>query len=233
VFYALNKRFEAGTLDIHFQDWKIILNMANFLRRYTELPFLIDLLRSQEVALLDPSNWDDRNDAFFIQQYKKKVQAKGIYALCLAEASETYHHWRVFSSGSGGVCIEFDKRKLIGHTQEVANLVSGAVTYKRIIELNGCGLDNEALPFLKRHVFCDEKEFRLIVANKSTQETFLRIPIALAAIRRITLSPWLPKDVAVSVKAALKQIDGCADLKISHSTLIENEKWKNFATTDA
>lgn len=114
----------------------------------------------------------------------------------------------------------------------MANLVSGAVTYKKITELNGGGLNNEAFPFLKRHVFCDKKEFRLIVTNKSKQECFLRIPISLAAIRRITSSPWVPKHVAGSVKAALKQIDGCADLKISFSTLIENEKWKNFATAD-
>ena len=61
--------------------------MATTLRRYTELPYLIDYLQSGELALLNPKAWDDRNDSFYIEEYARARELEGIYALCLAEAS--------------------------------------------------------------------------------------------------------------------------------------------------
>ena len=40
-----------------------------FLRRYTELPFLVDFLHTKQLTLLRPINWDDTNDAYYINQY--------------------------------------------------------------------------------------------------------------------------------------------------------------------
>lgn len=45
--------------------------MSAFLRRYTDLPFLFDYLRTKELALLSPKSWDDKNDSFFVDQYAK------------------------------------------------------------------------------------------------------------------------------------------------------------------
>ncbi|WYX08412.1 hypothetical protein WJ978_21310 [Achromobacter xylosoxidans] len=59
--------------------------MATSLRRYTELPYLIDYLQSGELALLNPKAWDDRNDSFYIEEYARAKRLLGIYALCLAE----------------------------------------------------------------------------------------------------------------------------------------------------
>ena len=106
--------------------------MATTLRRYTELPYLIDYLQSGELALLNPKAWDDRNDSFYIEEYARARELEGIYALCLAEAFETYHHWRVFSNGSGGVCIEFDKDKLIAEVADVPGLRAETVQYRTI-----------------------------------------------------------------------------------------------------
>jgi hypothetical protein len=83
--------------------------MSGAIRRYTELPFLLDFLRTREIALLSPSSWDDKNDAHYLDAYAKaKAEAKSaspgaVRALCMTEASETYHHWKVFSSGSSGM----------------------------------------------------------------------------------------------------------------------------------
>jgi len=84
------------------------------LRRYTNLAATVHLLRNRCLTLLNPESWDDRNDAYFLAQYKERTNASSVLALCFAEASETYHHWRVFSSGGDGVCIEFDRPKLLG-----------------------------------------------------------------------------------------------------------------------
>ena len=114
--------------------------MKTSLRRYTELPYLIDYLRTCEIALLNPSSWDDRNDSFYIEQYAAKTGSKGIYALCLAEASETYHHWKVFSSGSGGVCIEFEKNELVRNAEKTQGLKADSVSYKTISQMRGKSL---------------------------------------------------------------------------------------------
>ena len=34
------------------------------LKRYTELPYLLHMLSTQRIALLNPSNWADRNDSY-------------------------------------------------------------------------------------------------------------------------------------------------------------------------
>jgi len=43
-----------------------------FIRRYTSVAALIDILRRREIVLLDPQNWDDRNDRYFMKLYKDK-----------------------------------------------------------------------------------------------------------------------------------------------------------------
>ncbi len=75
-----------------------------FLRRYTDLPALIYLLNERKITLLDPKSWDDQNDAYFLALYKEKKNLRSVLALCFSQAPETYHHWRVFASGSSGAC---------------------------------------------------------------------------------------------------------------------------------
>ncbi len=47
-----------------------------FLRRYTDLPALIHLLRTASITFLDPSSWDDKNDAYFMNLYKEGARPK-------------------------------------------------------------------------------------------------------------------------------------------------------------
>ena len=86
---------------------------AKTFRRYTNLAAVVHLLHAKAVTLLNPATWDDRNDAYYMAEYKRLKQAKTVLALCFAETTETYHHWRVFSHGADGVCIEFDKDRLL------------------------------------------------------------------------------------------------------------------------
>lgn len=203
--------------------------MEPSLRRYTELAYLIDYLQTRELSLLNPALWDDRNDSYYIERFAQNKGFLSTYALCLAETSETYHHWRVFSHGSSGACIEFDKLKLISAASSVKGLLAKEVNYKKIEDLRECAPNASELPFLKRFAFSDEKEFRLFYGSKSKGSTIYRIQVPLNAIKRITLSPWLPSSVAGHVKKTLKSIEGCKSLKIYRSSLVENETWKKFA----
>lgn len=202
---------------------------GRFLRRYTELPFLIDALQTREIVLVNPKFWDDRNDSYYLQQYGSVTGLASIFCMCLTETYETYHHWRVFSHGTGGVCIEFHKGMLQEDASKVTDLRAEPVIYRTLKDMRQSRPLTEELPFLKRYAFSDEMEFRLFVARKKHKTAVFRIPIRLGSISRIMLSPWLPKNVATQTKQTLKTIKGCSRLKIYRSTLVENETWKRFA----
>lgn len=207
--------------------------MEATLRRYTEIPYVIDLLQSKELVLVNPKAWDDRNDSFYIEKYARAAGLRSTYALCLAESPETYHHWRVFSHGSGGACVTFDKKRLVRCATRLKGMRAEAVQYKTISELRSQPPRTDDLPFLKRYAYIDEQEFRLFCGSKEDGDATMRIPIPLSAINRITLSPWLPKSVSDQVKYTLNGIKGCKHVSIFRSTLVENEVWKRFASKDA
>jgi hypothetical protein len=159
--------------------------------RYTDLAATLHMLRTRNITLLNPATWDDTNDSYFMSEYKRLKNAKSVLALCFAESEESYHHWRIFSSGGDGVRIEFDKPAL-------------------------------------RWPYGDEREFRVVYTNLSETVAAKDYPIALSSIRRITLSPWMPRTLSASVKATLRSIDGCSRLNVFQSTLVSNELWKKF-----
>ena len=203
--------------------------MKRLLRRYTELPYVIDYLHTEELTLLNPASWDDRNDSFYIEEYARRSGVQSVYALCLANCAETYHHWRVFSHGPSGVCIQFDPVRFRAAIAQVDGLRSDAVQYKTIHDLQRTKPTLNELPFLKRHAFQNEREFRLFYAAEEKGPPIYRIPMPRSAVDRIILSPWLPDTVTNHVKKTLKTIRGCSKVRIYRSTLVENEYWKKFA----
>ncbi|WP_353225458.1 DUF2971 domain-containing protein [Salinisphaera hydrothermalis] len=205
---------------------------GRFLRRYTELPFLIDFLETKEITLLNPSAWDDRNDSYYLQQYAEAYDLPSIFSLCLTETDETYHHWRVFSHGASGVCIEFHKSLLLKDVTQITGLRAEPVLYRTLDDLRSRPPEIQELPFLKRYAFGDEMEYRFFMACAKRKTATFRIPVGLSAINRVMLSPWLPREVAKRTKSALRSIRGCSKLKVYRSTLVENEAWKRFARND-
>jgi hypothetical protein len=204
------------------------------LHRYTNLASAIFVLQRRAVTLLSPALWDDRNDAYFMSQYKAQTSLKTLLALCFSEVPETYHHWRVFSHGSDGVRIEFDKAKLLAAFKGDRRVVARSVDYR---EINKLKLDPapgiETLPFLKRYPYRDEKEFRIVYRCSDEAVETKSFPVPLNAIARVTLSPWLPLPLADEVRRLLRAIDGCGKLSVARSTLLENENWKRLAKADA
>ena len=199
------------------------------LRRYTNLAATLHILRKRVVTILNPASWDDRNDAYFMDQYRNQISAKSVLALCFSEAAETYHHWRVFSHGSDGVSLEFEKEDLLSAFNNDRKIKSGPVAYKRIVNIEKSPPDLEDLPFLKRLPYRDEKEFRIIYVDFNQSVDFKDYDITLECILRVNLSPWMPRPLSDAVKETIRSIDGCAKLKIVRSTLVENERWKGVA----
>ncbi len=204
--------------------------MSSF-RRYTNLAATIHMLRTRSVTLLNPATWDDKNDAYFMAEYKRHTAAETVLALCFAEREETYHHWRVFSHGSDGVCLEFEKDELLSTFENDQQIRQGYVEYKTIKEVSDLkSVELEKLPFLKRYPYGDESEYRVIYVDKDEASEFQDYDLQIGWIRRVTLSPWLSKALAKSVKETLKSIDGCSRLSVARSSLVDNDSWKGLAT---
>ena len=201
---------------------------SDFLRRYTDVPALISLLTNRKITLLDPTAWDDRNDSYYLSLYKEKENLKTVLALCFTQAAETYHHWRVFANGSAGVCVQFDRVALLKAVTKVTGIQAKEVTYLKLNEIRGRTLKVPDLPFLKRYPFENEDEFRIIYTSAEHKLPALDIPVPLASIARIILSPWLHTALYANLKATLKSIKGCSDLSIIRTTLINNEEWKKL-----
>lgn len=201
---------------------------SDFLRRYTDVPALISLLTDRKITLLDPRAWDDSNDSYYLSIYKEKENLKTVLALCFTQAAETYHHWRIFANGSGGVCVQFDRDALLKAVTNVSGIQAREVTYLKLNEIRSRTLKVVDLPFLKRYPFENEDEFRIIYTSSTQARAALDIPIPLASITRVTLSPWLHTALYANLKAILKSIKGCSDLSIIRTTLIGNEEWKKL-----
>ena len=203
-------------------------SVARPLRRYTELSFAIEYLATERLALLSPDTWDDRNDAHNLDVFVQRTPGvSNAYALCMTEAPETYHHWKIFSPGTSGVCILFNKKLLVEAAKRASSVQAKRVQYKQLSDLDNVVLKAEAIPFMKRYAFRDEREFRLVrTSNKNKGRTF-PISVPRSAIVAVILSPWIPYDVAVKVGQTLRKIEGCSKLDVKHSTLVANQKWKD------
>ena len=201
------------------------------LRRYTNFPATLHILQNSCLTLLSPDSWDDRNDAFFMAEYKKRSAAKSVLALCFAEAHETYHHWRVFSAGFDGVCLEFDKAKLQETVKGDDRFTCKSVEYRTIDKAETSGITEVDLPFVKRFPFKDDHEFRILFVDRDEHRESERLNISLDWIKCITLRPWMPKPLENAVILTLKSIKRCNNLKVYQSTLIENERWKSAANS--
>jgi hypothetical protein len=201
-------------------------NSNNYLNRYTTLPILLDILSRKQLTLLDPQSWEDRNDSYCIDQFKKHGRYKTVLGLCFSAARETFHHWKVFSGGVSGVCIEFNKNKLLKTLPKEKGFRQGEIEYMTIENLESASLEFERIPFLKRWAYRDEKEYRIIYQHTTEELQTKGFSVECNSIRRITLSPWLPRAVTDTVSAVIQSLPGCKEIEIKRSTLIENSRWK-------
>ena len=157
--------------------------MTLSLRRYTSFPFLIDILKNKRLTFVWPKHWDDRNDYNFIEKYKKDSGLGHVLALCFTEFRETYFHWKIYSDGTSGICIEFHKKLLLAQFQNIEGIRSGNMEYKTSGQLENEGIELQQLPFTKQFGFKEENEFRIIYEVPKGTKVDKFKPIQLDCIR--------------------------------------------------
>jgi hypothetical protein len=183
----------------------------NVLRRFTDLTALMSLLHKRKITLLDPASWDDKNDSHYLTLYKERRKLTSLLALCFMQADERYHHWSVFAPGPGGVCIKFKRDRLLAVVGKHEHVLMRPVTYLKLDEIRKRKLKVAELPFLKRHAFEHECEFRMIYSSKADKLPSLDIGVPLSCIEKITLSPWMHPSLYRNVRKTLHAINGCED----------------------
>lgn len=203
-------------------------NITYCLRRYTTLPYLLDILYNKRLALLDPSTWEDKNDSYYLDLYKTKKKLKSLLALCFADAPETYQHWKIYAGNTSGVCIEFDRDKLLAKIETDKGLISNPIEYKSIAKLQEEPITIHALPFIKRYAFKDEQEFRIIYENCVEDVKIKYFSILPDDINCILINPWVNKSVFNTIHSIIKKIEGCDGISVRKSTVVENENWKKI-----
>ena len=204
-----------------------ILRLDKYIRRYTTLSSALDTLVNHKLVLLSPSKWDDTNDTAFMELYRSAKNVEATLALCCTMATETYHHWRIFTQGMEGVCIEFDRLALSRSLSADTEVQFGRVKYVNVGGLEAMGTaDVDQLPFLKRLGFRDEREWRVLVNCMEPAKHTYDVEIELSAIKRIILNPWLPPPLSANLRGIIRKIPGCEKLKIESSGLTNSTRWK-------
>ena len=205
--------------------------VQNRLFRYTSLSALLNILQTKKLPLLNPKRWEDKNDTYFIEKYRMRSSAEKIFAICFMRGAERFHQWKIFASGGDGVRIEFIKDKLLEHFPASKTLIRKPVAYRRIDTLKTNAPPAKNLPFLKRMPYEDEKEYRIIFMGDGDDDGLDQksFEIDLSCIAEIKINPWMPKSLRETTTTAIRSIAGCEKLKVSRSTLLENEQWKKIA----
>ena len=195
-------------------------------RKYTSLPVLLNILYSSKLTLSDPSKWEDKNDSYYIDTYKRLNNYKTVLVTCFSETIETYHHWKIYAGTPSGICIEFHKAKLIPMMRK-QNVIMDYVKYARInLKVLKTEMTLEKFPFYKRIPFSDESEFRVLYYSCDKELLTYDIEIDFKCIKAIIINPWLDKSISGNLINVINSFKGKHQFRVYQSTLLENEKWK-------
>jgi hypothetical protein len=200
-----------------------------YLRRYTDVLSLLDILKNNRLTLLSPETWFDQNDTFGLREYSKRMGEGSAYALCMTEDAETGHHWQLFAGTSHGVCIQFDRDEFISFLDRFKRpILHGPMKYLNLKEVREMTpIETDALPFLKRETFKDENEYRIISWEVDfLAEATYSIPMPASLIKKVTLGPRMPRTLAETLKDIACALDGCHDIAFAISRVHNNESWR-------
>ena len=204
------------------------------LRRYTKLRHAMALLDEGKLTLTDPATWEDRNDVFNLECVKAVVGFGSVRICCLAANKDTFHHWKVFTGGRDGVGIIFDVGRL-AESLTRAGVPLRPMRYRNIPQIQRLKrIRPEDLPYLKWERFADEQEHRAVWTGEEDLDPSepVRIPIELAAIESILISPLISDQSADAISDQLKVFVASRPrlkhIDILRSRTSESERWKRL-----
>jgi len=197
-----------------------------FLNRFTSLENLFDILKNKRLRLSDPDYWEDKNDASYIEAYRKKKNLTKVFALCFTDEIETIYHWKAFADPNNICCIEFNGNKIIESIKKNENFHCRKVNYIKINELNKKIKNVDDIPFSKRYPYRNENEYRIIFDyNGGIRRKALYINIDETVINKITINQNISKYIFKIIK---NEIETLYKINVNRSTIIKNDKWIKY-----
>ncbi len=203
----------------------------SLVRRFTKLEFVLDLLRTQELVLLDPTGrWEDRNDLFGLKLFQERAKAGGVRACCFTGSNDTFHHWRIYGPQPDSVCIVFWRAPLTRSFSR-QGVTFKPVNYFTVPELwkKRSLLRTPEIPFVKWARYQDEREYRALQKVPAAAPTLLRVKIDPAAILEIKTSPWTPEaDTSVhdQLTTILRASPDLQHIEVKPCNTIDSAPWQ-------
>jgi len=201
------------------------------LQHYTSVPNLLKILRGKKLVLGDPSRWIDKNDAFLIEEYRKQNDIPKIFALCFCMENEISLFWETYAKGENGCRIDFVPKILLKVCKVSTNVRAdgrfrkGKVSYLTLKRVQRRSCQIEDFPFIKRHPFRNEHEYRILWEGKTRLKS-IGVEIDLGSIHRITLSARMPAHKRERLRRSLSLLLP-RKVKVCTTTLYINERWIN------
>ncbi|HPH81526.1 MAG TPA: DUF2971 domain-containing protein [Flavobacteriales bacterium] len=222
--------------------------------RFITLDRLIDVLKSNRFAFVNPSIWTDPFEKFFLerefiiddQHYYLPAKDK-VFALCVSGTLNSEAFWKVYAPKEDGVRLTFNAEKLVTNFLDQlmdADVYIGKVNYQITRQFYSLTIDKEKLKseilskkvgenqlrlfMKKRKSFLYEDEIRiLVVPHKKSRPApvFMADCDLLTFTSEFNLDPRMGKNhVDVWKKFFLQEFN----LKVSHSQLYAGLKTKPF-----
>ncbi|KZK92962.1 hypothetical protein PsAD5_03324 [Pseudovibrio sp. Ad5] len=204
------------------------MSKGRWLKKYTKIEYLTDILKDKELHLGHPSSWDDKNDSEVIQLYATgRRDDFDIRATCLTQASDRFHFWHIFGERENGVCLWFEKDAFIKDIEEDPSLIASPIQYPNKRDLPQTKPDE--VPFTKREQYADEKEFRILRVSSPDGIAHDKFRFSASSLRRIYFNPWLSRERLDSHKRFLKRhLRGdLSDVMLKQNRSLKHQKWIN------
>lgn len=203
--------------------------MNNALKRYTELPFVLQALSNRELTLLSPRYWDDKNDAFYVEHYRKRAEHGSVLAMCFSATDPTYLHWRIFTHGASGAALYFKRDAFEAWVAGQPSLQGRMVEYRKEDDLSQTRPSLEMLPYIKRWAYRAEEEYRLLLPLRETKVKAHSLSFDLQMVEKVVINPWIHKLTFESVKKIIHSIDGCSNIPVQRAAMVESSRWRKLA----
>lgn len=195
---------------------------------------LLDLIKNHRLPLINPSEWEDKNDIFASKLSCKDDEIIGICCFTLSKSNSIYR-WSKMAPNNLCVRVEFGIDEIKAMLPR--NITMKEVQYKSIDELKAKTLKSiKDCAFIKSIPFKQEKEIRMVTnqsvadENKNAKIVDYLSGLPSDVIKNIRLSPFLDQKIFRLVKELLHKYlvaNSWENVKISQSRILDREKWKN------
>jgi hypothetical protein len=203
-----------------------------WLKKYTKLKYLQRMLELEELHLGSPNTWEDENDAALVKRFSDLTKASTVRATCLTSAPDRFHFWAVFGDREMGVCLWFNRKKLLNDISSDKSLRASDVEYMSTKKLKA-NTNVQNLPFAKRLQYSDEQEFRILRSIATHDEANAGFRFSPKSLERIYLNPWLKKVDLTSAKTKVGELlaKDYRHVRLLQSRALANQKWIKAAET--